>query len=125
MPAVRKISTDAMRTDERAHHVQHGHIDVTPGTIDLRRGGATLPVMKRIALVTLLVAGCSGDNLNTSRGPNGETVVGNEVSVQITSAANQSAAFSLAEDYCRKNKRAARFVAQTGGTAAFDCVKTS
>jgi hypothetical protein len=81
--------------------------------------------MKRIVLIALLVAGCSGDNLNMSRGPNGETVVGNEVSVQITGAANQSAAFSLAEDYCRKNKRAARFVAQTGGTAAFDCVKTS
>ena len=81
--------------------------------------------MKRIVLIALLVAGCSGDNLNTSRGPNGETVVGNEVSVQITGAANQSAAFSLAEAYCRKNKRAARFVAQTGGTAAFDCVKTS
>ena len=81
--------------------------------------------MKRIILITLLVAGCSGSNLNTSHGPNGETVVGNDVSVQITSAADQSSAFSLAEDYCRKNKRAARFVAQTGPTAAFDCVKTN
>jgi hypothetical protein len=81
--------------------------------------------MKRIVLITLLVAGCSGSNLNTSRGPSGETVVGNDVSVQITAAASQQAAFSLAEDYCNKNKRAARFVAQTGATAAFDCVKTN
>ena len=44
--------------------------------------------MKRIVLITLLVAGCSGSNLNTSRGPNGETVVGNDVSVQITAAAS-------------------------------------
>jgi len=79
--------------------------------------------MKRAILIILLVAGCSGSNLNTSRGPNGETIVGNDVSVQITRASNPSAAFSLAEDYCRKNKRAARFVAQTGDTAAFDCVK--
>ncbi len=79
--------------------------------------------MKRSVLVALLLAGCSGDNLNTSRGPNGETVVGNEVSVQITAAASQQAAFSVAEDYCRKNERAARFVAQNGATAAFDCVK--
>ncbi len=80
--------------------------------------------MKRTILVaTLLLAGCGGSNLDTSRGPNGETIVGNAVSVQITNAANQQAAFSLAEDYCQKNRRAARFVAQTGTTAAFDCVK--
>ena len=79
--------------------------------------------MKRTVLIILLVAGCSGSNLNTSRGPNGETIVGNDVSVQISKAASQSAAFSLAEDYCRHNKRSARFVAQTGDTAAFDCVK--
>ena len=82
-----------------------------------------LAVMKRIVLATLLVAGCSGRNLNTSRGPNGETIVGNDVSVQITNAANPSAGFSAAEDYCRKNDRSARFVAQNGATAAFDCVK--
>ena len=79
--------------------------------------------MKRPLLVALLLAGCSGSNLNTSRGPNGETVVGNEVSVQITAAASQQAAFSVAENYCRKNDRSARFVAQNGATAAFDCVK--
>lgn len=79
--------------------------------------------MKRPLLIALLLAGCSGDNLNTSRGPNGETVVGNEVSVQITAAASQQAAFSVAENYCRKNDRSARFVAQNGATAAFDCVK--
>ena len=79
--------------------------------------------MKRSVLVALLLAGCSGDNLNTSRGPNGETVVGNEISVQITAAASQQAAFSVAENYCRKNDRSARFVAQNGATAAFDCVK--
>jgi hypothetical protein len=44
--------------------------------------------MKRPILIALLLAGCSGDNLNTSRGPNGETVVGNDVSVQITAAAS-------------------------------------
>ena len=82
-----------------------------------------LAVIKRIVLATLLVAGCSGSNLNTSRGPNGETIVGNDVSVQITNAANPSAGFSAAEDYCRKNDRSARFVAQNGATAAFDCVK--
>jgi ABC-type thiamine transport system substrate-binding protein len=79
--------------------------------------------MKRPILVALLLAGCSGSNLNTSRGPNGETVVGNDVSVQITNAASPSAGFSVAEDYCRKNDRSARFVAQNGATAAFDCVK--
>jgi hypothetical protein len=79
--------------------------------------------VKRTILIALLLAGCSGDNLNTSRGPNGETVVGNEVSVQITAAASQQAAFSVAENYCRKNDRSARFVAQNGATAAFDCVK--
>jgi hypothetical protein len=80
--------------------------------------------MKRVTLVALLlVAGCSGSNLNTSRGSNGETIVGNDVSVQITNAANPSAGFSLAEDYCRKTDRSARFVAQNGATAAFDCVK--
>ncbi|SJZ55414.1 hypothetical protein SAMN02745126_01598 [Enhydrobacter aerosaccus] len=79
--------------------------------------------MKRTILLALLLAGCGGSNLDTSRGPNGETIVGNAVSVQITNAANQQAAFSLAEDYCRKSRRAARFVAQTGATAAFDCVK--
>jgi hypothetical protein len=79
--------------------------------------------VKRTILIALLLAGRSGDNLNTSRGPNGETVVGNEVSVQITAAASQQAAFSVAENYCRKNDRSARFVAQNGATAAFDCVK--
>jgi hypothetical protein len=81
--------------------------------------------MKRIVLITLLLAGCSGSNLNTSHGPNGETIVGNDVSVQVTGAANSSGAFSLAETYCRKNDRAAKFVAQNGATAAFDCVKSS
>jgi len=82
-------------------------------------------MMKRTIPIVLLLlaAGCSGDNLNTSRGPNGETIVGNDVSVQITNATNQAAAFSLAENYCRKNKRSARFVAMNGGTASFDCVK--
>jgi hypothetical protein len=79
--------------------------------------------MKRIVLIAFLVAGCSGSNLNTSHGPNGETIVGNDVSVQITNAANPSVGFSLAEDYCRKNDRSARFVAQNGATGAFDCVK--
>ncbi len=80
--------------------------------------------MKRTLLIALLVAGCSGSNLNTSQGPNGETIVGNNISVQISKAVNQQAAFSLAEDYCRHYRRSARFVAQTGDTAAFDCVKT-
>jgi hypothetical protein len=80
--------------------------------------------MKRTILIALLLAGCGGSNLDTSRGPNGETIVGNAVSVQITNASNQDAAFSLAEKYCRgKSRRAARFVAQNGSTAAFDCVK--
>ena len=80
--------------------------------------------MKRLVLVSLLLAGCSGSDLTTSRGPNGETIVGNEVSVQVTAAASQETAFSLADRYCRKNDRAARYVAQNGPTAAFDCLKT-
>ncbi|MBS0219252.1 MAG: hypothetical protein JSR91_00780 [Proteobacteria bacterium] len=80
--------------------------------------------MKRTILIALLVAGCSGSNLETSRGPNGETITGNVVSVQVNNAANAQAAFSLADRYCRDKRRAARFVAQTGTTAAFDCVKT-
>jgi hypothetical protein len=86
--------------------------------------GAKLCVMKRTLLIALLVAGCSGSNLETSRGPNGETITGNSVSVQVTNAANTQAAFSLAESYCRDKRRAARFVSQTGNTAAYDCVKT-
>ncbi|MGZ5904823.1 MAG: hypothetical protein ACXWKQ_05705 [Reyranella sp.] len=39
------------------------------------------------------------------------------MSVQITNAANPSAGFSLAEDYCRKNQRSVGFVAQNGATA--------
>jgi hypothetical protein len=91
----------------------------------LIRGQSTLTshAMKRTLLVALLVAGCSGSNLDTSRGPKGETIVGNAVSVQITNAASPQAAFALAEDYCRKSRRAARFVGQTGTTAAYDCVK--
>jgi hypothetical protein len=85
--------------------------------------GGKLRGMKRTLLVALLVAGCSGSSLQTSRGPNGETITGNAVSVQVTNAANAQAAFSLAERYCQDNRRAARFVAQTGTTAAFDCVK--
>lgn len=79
--------------------------------------------MKRTILIALLAAGCSGNNLNSSRGPNGESIVGNEISVQITNAASQAAGFSLAEDYCRKYKRAARFVAMNGSTASYDCVR--
>ena len=79
--------------------------------------------MKRTLLVALLVAGCSGSSLQTSRGPNGETITGNAVSVQVTNAANAQAAFALADNYCHDKRRAARFVAQTGTTAAFDCVK--
>jgi hypothetical protein len=81
--------------------------------------------MKRTVLVAVLLAGCSGSNLSTSHGPNGETIVGNDISVQVTGAADSTTAFSLAEKYCRRNERSARFVAQNGGTAAFDCVKTS
>jgi hypothetical protein len=81
--------------------------------------------MKRaILLISLMAAGCSGSNLNTARGPNGETIVGNDVSVQVTNASDPQAGFSIAENYCRKNDRSARFVAQNGATSAFDCVKT-
>jgi hypothetical protein len=82
--------------------------------------------MKRtILLTTLLLAGCSGSGLSTSSGPNGETIGGNDVSVQVTGAANANAAFTLAQRYCRKNDRAARAVGQSGTTAAFDCVKAA
>jgi hypothetical protein len=79
--------------------------------------------MKRALLVVLLLAGCSGSNLNTSHSPNGEVIVGNNVSVQVSKAASQQAAFSLAQDYCSGYRRSARFVAQTADTSAFDCVK--
>ena len=81
--------------------------------------------MKRTILLTLILAGCSGSGLSTSSGPNGETIVGNDVSEQVTGAANPNAAFTLAQKYCRKNDRAARAVSQSGTTAAFDCVKTA
>lgn len=81
--------------------------------------------MKRMILVALLLAGCSGSGLSTSRGPNGETIVGNDVSVQITGAADANVAFTLAQRYCSRNDKAARFVGQTGMTSAFDCVKAS
>jgi hypothetical protein len=79
--------------------------------------------MRRIILVTFLLAGCSGSSLFTSKGPNGEAIVGNEVSVQVTGAADPSTAFALAQRYCRGNDRQARFVGQNGNTAAFDCMK--
>jgi len=81
--------------------------------------------MKRIILITLLLAGCSGSGLSTSSGANGETIVGNEVSVQVTGASNPNAAFTLAQTYCSKNDRVARAVGQSGTTAAFDCVKAT
>ena len=81
--------------------------------------------MKRIILLTLVLAGCSGDGLRTSSGPNGETIVGNEVSVQVTGAANPNSAFTLAQRYCSKNDRVARAVGQSGTAAAFDCVKAA
>jgi hypothetical protein len=85
-----------------------------------------LSAMKRIVLIPLLfLAGCSGSGLNTSSGPNGETIVGNDLSVQVTGAANPNAAFTLAQRYCSKNDRVARVVSQSGSTAAFDCVKSS
>lgn len=79
--------------------------------------------MKRTILVALLLAGCSGSGMTTSKGPDGETIVGNEVSVQITGAANEQVAFGLAQRYCRKSERAARFVSMAGSTSAYDCVK--
>jgi hypothetical protein len=81
--------------------------------------------MKRTILLALVLAGCSGDGLRTSSGPNGETIVGNEVSVQITGAANPNSAFSLAQRYCGRNDRIAHAVSQSGTTAAFDCVKAT
>src|SRR4029450_5114900 len=89
------------------------------------RLAAYVPRMKRTILLTLILAGCSGSGLSTSSGPNGETIVGNDVSVQVTGAANPNAAFTLAQKYCRKNDRAARAVSQSGTTSAFDCVKAA
>jgi hypothetical protein len=79
--------------------------------------------MKRTILIALLLAGCGGSGMSTSTGPNGETIVGNEVSVQITGAANEQVAFGLAQRYCHKTDRAARFVSMAGSTSAYDCVK--
>jgi hypothetical protein len=81
--------------------------------------------MKRTILLTLLLAGCSGSGLSTSSGPNGESIVGNEVSVQVTGAANPNSAFTLAQKYCSRNDRVARAVGQSGTAAAFDCVKAT
>jgi hypothetical protein len=81
--------------------------------------------MKRTILLTLLLAGCSGSGLSTSSGPNGETIVGNDVSVQVTGAANPNSAFTLAQKYCSRNDRVARAVGQSGTAAAFDCVKAT
>ena len=86
---------------------------------------AYLAAMKRTILLTLLLAGCSGSGLSTSSGPNGETIVGNDVSVQVTGAANPNSAFTLAQRYCSKNDRLARAVGQSGTTASFDCVKAT
>ncbi|MBL6653036.1 MAG: hypothetical protein ISP49_15675 [Reyranella sp.] len=79
--------------------------------------------MKRSIILALLLAGSGGSGMTTSTGPNGETIVGNEVSVQITGAANEQVAFGLAQRYCRKTDRAARFVSMAGSTSAYDCVK--
>ena len=80
--------------------------------------------MKRTILIALLLAGCGGSGINTSTGPNGETIVGNKVSVQVTGAASEQVAFGIAQRYCRNNERAARFVSTSGPTSAYDCVKT-
>jgi hypothetical protein len=45
--------------------------------------------MKRTILIALLLAGCGGSGISTSTGPNGETIVGNKVSVQVTGAASE------------------------------------
>ena len=86
--------------------------------------------MKRLILpialpIALLVAGCGGSGVSTSRGPNGETIAGNNVSVQVSGAATPTVAFELAQRYCTRYDRAARFVGQNGDAAAFDCVKRS
>jgi len=80
--------------------------------------------MKRTILLALLLAGCGGSGVSTSTGPNGETIVGNKVSVQVTGAASEQVAFGIAQRYCRGSDRAARFVSTSGPTSAYDCVKT-
>ena len=80
--------------------------------------------MKRTILIALLLAGCCGSGLSTSRGPNGETIVGNDVSVQVTGAASEGGVH-LAQRYCAKNDRAARVVSTSGTTSAYDCVKAA
>ena len=80
--------------------------------------------MKRTILIALLLAGCGGSGMSTSSGPNGETIVGNKVSVQVTGAASEQVAFGIAQRYCRNSERAARFVSTSGPTSAYDCVKT-
>ncbi|MCA0302103.1 MAG: hypothetical protein LCH95_06825 [Proteobacteria bacterium] len=81
--------------------------------------------MKRTTiLVALLLAGCGGSGMTTSKGPNGETIMGNDISVQITGAADEPTAFNLAQRYCKRNERSARFVSTAGPTSAYDCVKT-
>lgn len=80
--------------------------------------------MKRTILIALLLAGCGGSGISTSTGPNGETIAGNKISVQITGAASEQVAFGLAQRYCRGYDRAARFVSVAGATSAYDCVRT-
>ena len=93
------------RCDGARHLRSVGHRFASASGVPPARPAAYLAAMKRTILLTLLLAGCSGSGLSTSSGPNGETIVGNDVSVQVTGAANPNAAFTLAQRYCRKNDR--------------------
>ena len=76
--------------------------------------------MKRPILVVFFSPGVP-ETIQCLAWPNGETIVGNDVSVQITAPA--SSGVLRDENYRRKNDRSAASLLQNGATAAFDCVK--
>lgn len=55
--------------------------------------------MRKILFLALPLAGCGGSGLGTSRAPNGETIVGNDVSVQVSGTASPTVALELARTY--------------------------
>ena len=75
---------------------------------------------------SFLLAGCQAstdpNNPNIYGSPFGQGIVGNKYSVMISNVWNEMDAFQLAQRYCEKWGRSARFSYSAGYRAAFDCL---
>jgi hypothetical protein len=77
-----------------------------------------------IAAVSLsgCASGSAGNDANIYNSLNGQRIVGNENSVIVSNVWNEMDALPLADQYCNKYGRSARFRSISGVKAAFDCI---